>query len=73
MALVVVVSVLSLAAFAVFLSYMVSAEWEGARHGIVARIAPYLPLQSLKIIIVAWQILTQVRVRVTAFLWKQAR
>lgn len=71
LALVVVISVLSVAAFAVFVSFMVSEEWEDARHGIVARIAPYLPLQSLKIIVVAWQILTQVRVHMYAFIRKQ--
>lgn len=62
-ALVVIISVLSVVALAVFVSYMVSGEWEGASRGIAARIAPYIPLQSLKIILVAWQILTQVRAR----------
>lgn len=35
----------------------------GARRGIIARIIRRVPLQSVKIIIVAWQILTQVRHR----------
>ena len=42
-------------------SYVVSADGEGKRRGLVERVARFIPLQSLKIIIVSWQILTQVR------------
>lgn len=46
--------------FAVFLSYMLSGETENRDRRIVARVTRYFPLQSIKIIIVVWQILTQV-------------
>ena len=43
--------------------HLVSGEKEGARRGIVGRISRIVPLHALKIVIVAWQILTQVNVR----------
>lgn len=41
------------------ISYLVSGEEAGGRH-ILHRLTRNIPLQSVKIIIVAWQILTQV-------------
>lgn len=41
--------------------HLVSGGKEGTGPGIVNRLRRNIPLQSLKIIIVAWQILTQVR------------
>ena len=41
------------------ISYLVLGEEAGARH-ILHRLTRNIPLQSVKIIIVAWQILTQV-------------
>ena len=49
-----------LLAFVAFLSYMLSGEMEGVDQGIVARVTRFIPLQSVKIVIVVWQILTQV-------------
>lgn len=40
--------------------YLMSVEME-ARPGVIARIIRRVPLQSVKTIIVTWQILTQVR------------
>ena len=43
--------------------YLVYAEGEDNHdRGLVHRVAKCIPAQSLKIVIVAWQILTQVRV-----------
>ena len=39
---------------------MISGETVGSGRGIVHRMVRLIPLQSLKIIIVAWQIVTQV-------------
>ncbi len=44
-------------------SYLLSGESGARRRGVVERVGRYIPLQSLKILIVAWQILTQVRER----------
>ena len=41
--------------------YLVSGDSMGSGTGLVDRIAYFIPLQSLKIVIVAWQIVTQVR------------
>ena len=46
-------------AAAVF-SYLVSGKDGGSGRGVVERLGRYIPLQSVKIIVVAWQILTQV-------------
>ena len=40
-------------------SFLLSGKIEGSRWGLVDAIMRYIPLQALKIIIVAWQILTQ--------------
>ncbi|CAM9152222.1 unnamed protein product [Ectocarpus fasciculatus] len=41
-------------------SYVTSGEVDmGSKGGIVERVARYIPLQSLKVVIVSWQILTQ--------------
>lgn len=40
--------------------HMVSIEQEGATQGVVARFKKILPLQSIKITTVVWQIVTQV-------------
>lgn len=42
---------------------MVSIEREDSNRGIVVHVDKVLPLQSIKIMIVAWQIVTQVRTR----------
>lgn len=60
-ALVVVLGVAILAGFVGFLTYMLSGQEQDTDQGIVARLARYIPLHSLKIVIVVWQILTQVR------------
>lgn len=39
--------------------YMVSIEKEGTRGGIIDRVQALVPLQSCKIVIVVWQIVTQ--------------
>lgn len=39
--------------------YMVSIEKEGTRGGVIDRVQALLPLQSCKIVIVVWQIVTQ--------------
>lgn len=56
---VVLAAVLLVAALAV-VSYVMSGESGERRPGLVDRVARYVPLQSFKIVIVAWQILTQV-------------
>ena len=43
-------------------SYLVSSRKEGTGRGVIDRITQRIPKQSVKIIIVVWQILTQVRV-----------
>ena len=52
--------ILLLFAIVAFLPYMLSGEMEGADKSIVARVTRFIPLQSVKIVIVVWQILTQV-------------
>ena len=56
----VVLAVLVLAVGLVVILYLVSAEEGGAGRGIVNRVMKRIPMQSVKIIIVVWQILTQV-------------
>ena len=41
--------------------YLVSGETRGSGRGVVDCVARLVPLQSLKIIIAAWQIVTKVR------------
>lgn len=43
------------------ISYLMSGQGSNEKPGLIQRMARYIPLQSVKIIIVAWQILTQVR------------
>ncbi|CAM9117457.1 unnamed protein product [Sphacelaria rigidula] len=57
--LVIVLGVLAFGALVGFVLYMVSAGSGGGGRRIMARAAQVIPLQSIKIIIVAWQILTQ--------------
>ena len=52
---------LALGAVIAIVSYLVSAEEAGVRRGITDYMMQRIPLQSLKIIIILWQILTQVR------------
>lgn len=49
----------------VFVWHMVSIEQEDATRGIIVRVKKVLPLQSIKIVVVAWQIVTQVSSSVT--------
>jgi len=52
---------LALGVVIAIVSHLVSAEEAGARRGITDYMMQRIPLQSLKIIIILWQILTQVR------------
>ena len=56
---VVVIAIAILTALA-FLWHMVSNEKEGTTRGVTFRVEKVLPLQSIKIIVVAWQIISQV-------------
>lgn len=47
-----------------FLWHMMSIEQEGGTQGVVVRVWKVLPLHAIKIVTVAWQIVTQVRIRV---------
>lgn len=49
-----------LVVFVAFLSYMLSGKSETVDNGIVALVSRFVPLQSVKVVIVVWQILTQV-------------
>lgn len=60
-AIMVVVAVFFLGAAIALCMHLVSGEMDGARQGIIHRVARRLPLQPIKIIVVVWQILTQVR------------
>ena len=52
------------------LNYMLSGQERSADRGIMARISRFIPFQSLKIIVVVWQILTQVeKVPVRCIIW----
>ena len=53
--------VLGIAAGVGVIFYLISGEMVGSGRGFIDNIARHLPMQSVKIIIVAWQILTQVR------------
>lgn len=55
------VAVFSLFAIITLFVHLVSGEKDGARQGIIHRVTKRLPLQSIKIVVVVWQILTQVR------------
>eukprot|EP00752_Nemacystus_decipiens_P017698 g15868.t1 len=58
-ALAVVLAVVTLLVAGAVVSYATTGEGNGTRRGLVERVARYVPLQSVKIVIVAWQILTQ--------------
>ena len=60
-AITVVIIVLIIACGLAIFSHLVSAEVGGGGRGIVDRVTRWVPMQSIKIIVVAWQILTQVR------------
>ena len=47
--------------------YIVSGEQDRERKGLIERTMRYIPFQSLKIVIVTWQILTKVRRDVIIF------
>lgn len=59
-AIIAVMATIVLLAFAAFFSYLFSEEMEGVDQGIAACVTRFIPLQSIKIIIVMWQILTRV-------------
>lgn len=56
-----VVALFSLFAIIALFVHLVSGEKDGARQGLVDLVTKRLPLQSIKIIVVVWQILTQVK------------
>lgn len=51
-------------------SYTMSMELQGGVRGTIAWLMQMIPLQSIKIVIVALQIVTQVRPVSTRFRWK---
>ena len=63
----VVLAFLSILAAVAFLYYLVSTEMEGDERGLLAGMTKRIPLHSFKIIIVTWQILTQVRFEEVSF------
>lgn len=63
-----VLVVFSLCAIVALFVHLVSGEEDGARKGIIHRVTRCLPLQSIKIVVVVWQILTQVRDTVGPYL-----
>lgn len=60
-----------LLAFIALLSYMLSGKRRETDRGIVAHVTWFIPLHSVKIVIVVWQILTQVRT--TTILFRHGR
>ena len=56
-----IVGGVSLVAVIAIVLHLTSGETRGLGRGVVNRVARLIPLQSLKIIVVAWQIVTQVR------------
>lgn len=62
-AVMVVVGVVALGIAIALGMHLMSGEMGGARRGVVHRVIERLPFQSIKIIVVVWQILTQVRRR----------
>lgn len=58
----VVVTVIVLIAAAATASYTMSGQLEDGGHGTIERVTRFIPLHSIKIVIVALQIVTQVRV-----------
>lgn len=64
-----VLTAVALAVVGTVVSHVMSGEVRPEGAGTVGRLRRYIPLQSLKIVIVAWQILTQVRVAVLGLVW----
>lgn len=54
--------VVGIFAAVVVVSFVKTGERNGSRRGIVERVARYIPHQSVKIVVVAWQIVTKVSV-----------
>ncbi|CAM9509603.1 unnamed protein product [Ectocarpus fasciculatus] len=52
-------AVVGLIVLVAVVSYLTSRERDGKGRGIVERVGRYVPLQSVKIVVVAWQIMTQ--------------
>ena len=67
------VAVLALVAAVGVFSYVMSSKSGFAGRGVVERLGRYIPLQSVKIIVVAWQILTQVSLVGLFYLGMSAR
>ena len=63
----VVCSIAAVVMTVLFIKYVISANTDG-RHGIFARMLRRVPLQSVKIIIVAWQVVTQVSFEMSSVL-----
>ena len=59
-AIMVVVAILILCVGIALCKHLVSGEMDGAHDGIIGRFTKHLPLQSIKIVVVVWQIVTQV-------------
>ncbi|CAM9233132.1 unnamed protein product [Scytosiphon promiscuus] len=57
--LVATVFLVALVVAATVVSYVLSGDGGGRMSGVVTRVAHFIPLQSVKIVIVVWQILTQ--------------
>lgn len=57
----IVVIVVALCVAAAVVSYVVWAEVGGRTRTTVERVFRYIPLQSVKILVVSWQIVTQVK------------
>lgn len=55
-------AVLAVLAGIVLFSYLVSGGMEEGAQGYVHRLVKFIPLQTVKIVIVAWQVLTQVNI-----------
>lgn len=60
MVLAVIVLIVGAAVLVAGLWFMIFGERQAVRPGIVSGISRFIPLQAIKITIVAWQILTQV-------------
>lgn len=56
-----VLGVVALFTVVAVVSYVVSGGGVGGGNIVIGRLTQYVPLQSVKIIVVTWQILTQVR------------
>lgn len=55
-----ILAVAALVIAAAVVVYAMSGKVEVGRRGIIERLGRYIPLQSVKIVIVSWQIVTQV-------------